>query len=121
MSIQTRGSEVKEDKQPGRVAETPDLMDQFDPGKDTSLTPGFSSPGKFNPPLTPSNILKLQRSIGNQAVQRLITREKTTSGHRCGPACNHIQRHMDHQHEHEAKNTQIQRHMGHDHEEEEGH
>jgi hypothetical protein len=121
MSIQTRGSGIEEDKQPGRVTDNPDLMNQFNPGKDTSLIPEFSSLGKFNPPLTPSNILKLQRSIGNQAVQRLIAHEKASGGHRCGPTCNHIQRHMDHEHKHDAKNTQIQRHMGHDHEEEEGH
>jgi hypothetical protein len=118
MSIQITGSEVKENKQPGRVTEDTDLVDQPYPGKDNSLIPEFSSHGKFKPPLTPSNILKLQRSIGNRAVQRLI---KTSSGHRCGPSCTHIQRHMNHEHEHGAKNTQIQRHMGHDHDKEDPH
>jgi hypothetical protein len=121
MSTQILGPEVKETKQPGREKDAPDLLDQSYPAKDNSLTPELNSQRKFSPSLTPSNILKLQRSIGNQAVQRLITREKASGGHRCDSSCNHIQRHMNGEPKPGTNNTQVQRHMGHDHDEEDPH
>lgn len=120
MSVHVTGSEARENIQPQSQIEASDEVEQSYSNESFSQTPGFAKQGKFSPGLTPSNILNLQRSIGNQAVQRLIARERTGSEHQCTPTCNHVQRLM-------ApifgkQSSQIQRHMGHDHgEEEEAH
>jgi hypothetical protein len=50
-----------------------------------------------SPTVNKSNILQLQRTLGNQAVQRLLSRQVQRSGrpgHICSSGCNHVARRL---------------------------
>lgn len=67
MSVQTRETEAKENAQPESQVEASDEVEQSG-SNESVFQPGFGKQGSFSPALTLSNILKRQRSIGNQVI-----------------------------------------------------
>ncbi len=79
--VQSKDKVESKQRSSKSAAEEVDLLEQQQPQSDALLQPTRLDPGS----LTPRDVMQLQRTIGNQATQRLLQSQEQTPVQRQGP------------------------------------